>query len=308
MTRSEFLFHIIDKGLHPIQNYRRFKNIVKEAEFVYDENYPDDCTGEFYYDPELIKTETLPVVVNIHGGGFVKGDKKHRTSLCGVYANKGYFVLNINYRLSPKSKFPAGVQDAVKAINYLDTVKDKYNIDLGKVVVTGDSSGAYYATMLVAVTHDETLRTALKCDEVKIMPKCLVSCCGPYDLVSIITSIKLPFDLIWDMGHCLLDSDTFQLKKDFSNMEEYEHIKEISPINWVNEKWGPTLLVMASEDFFCKGQGELLEKKLQEIGVLVDTYKSKKLVDNHCFHLDMYKSVSRKCFNKIFDFLDDYIN
>jgi acetyl esterase/lipase len=304
MTRSEFLFHVIDKALHHIQNYRRFKNIIKEPEFVYDENNPDDCTAEFFYDTELMKTKKLPVLINIHGGGFVKGDKKHRASVSGVYADKGFFVLNVNYRLSPKSRFPAGVQDCVKALNYLLTVKDKYNIDLDKVVLTGDSAGAYYATMLVAVAHDETLRNAIKCDEVKIKPACLLSCCGVYDLVASITLTKVPFNLVWDMGHCLLDNDTFKLKRDFSNMNEYEHIKDISPINWVNENWCPSFLVMSKQDVFCKGQGELLEQKLKDANVPVDTYKSEKFLDNHCFHLDMYKAISRECFEKIFAFLE----
>lgn len=305
MTRSEFLFHIVDKGLHPIQNYRRFKNVVKEDEFIYDENYPDDCRGEFFYDQEVMKKgNKMPIVVNIHGGGFVKGDKKHRYSLSSLYASKGYFVLNVNYRLSPKYKFPSGIVDCVNAVNYLEKVQEKYNLDLGKVAITGDSSGAYYATMVVAVANDKNLKDTLGCEESRVKIACLVGCCGPYDLVASIKLTKLPFDLVWDMGHCLMDDDNFQLKKDFSNISDYKFIKECSPINWVNEKWCPTFLVMASKDILCKGQGELLESKLIEAGVMVDTYKSKNLLDNHCFHLDMYKSVSRDCFDKIFAFME----
>lgn len=308
MTRSELVFHVIDKALHPVQNYRRFKNIIKETDFVYDENYPEDCTCDIYYNPELIKTKKLPIVVNIHGGGFVKGDKKHRTSISGLYASKGYFVLNINYRLSPKAKFPSGIQDSVSAINYLGTLKEKYNIDLDKIVVTGDSAGAYYATMLVAVTHDEDLRDKLNCAQVKYKPACLVSCCGPYDLVSLITTVKLPFDFFWDVGTCLLGSDKFQLEKDFSNIEDYELLKELDPVSRVNENWCPTLLVISEKDIFCRGQGEILENKLKETGILVETFKSKKFVDNHCFHLDMYKSISRRCYKTIFEFMDRVLN
>ncbi len=308
MTRSEFLFVAIDKALHGIQNYRKFKNVVKEDEVVYDDNFPADCTGEFFYDTEVMKKgEKMPVVLNIHGGGFVKGDKKHRFSLSSVYADKGYFVFNINYRLAPKYKFPAGIIDSINAFNYLVTVKDKYNLDLDKVTVTGDSAGAYYAAMIVAVANDEKLREALGCPEAKYKPACLVGCCGPYDLVASITLTKLPFNLVWDIGRCMFDDDNYKLTKDFSNVQEYKYINDMSPINFVNENWCPSFLVISKQDIFCKGQGELLEEKLKNVGVPVETFSSEKLLDNHCFHLDMYKGISKQCYEKIFAFMDKII-
>lgn len=305
MTRSEFLFVVLDKLLHPIQNYQSYKGMVREADFAYDDNYAQDCRGEFYYAPEtLTNGKKVPVILNIHGGGFVKGDKMHRRSLCKSYASHGYFVYNINYRLSPKYKNPSALHDCINAINYLTKIADKYNLDLDKVAVTGDSAGAYYATQLVAVANDEALRKALFCDKIDVKPACLVSFCGPYDLAASISLTKLPFDMVWDIGHCLLDDDTFTLKKDFSNMNDYKLIKEISPINWVNKNWCPCFLVMSEKDIFCGGQGELLEAKLKEAGVYVETYKAKKITDNHCFHLDLYKSISRDCFKHAFAFMD----
>lgn len=308
MTRSKFLFVAIDYLFHPIQNYKRYKGMIREKDFSYDEDYKDECRAEFYYCPETIKSgKKLPVVLNIHGGGFVAGDKMHRRSLCKRYASKGYFVYNINHRLGPKYKFPEGIRDCIKAFNYLKNFAEKYNLDLNKIAVTGDSAGAYYATLMVAVANNDELRESLGCEKMDYKPACLVSFCGPYDLIASITLTKLPFNLLWDMGQCLFDNENFKLEKDFSNIHEYELMREASPIEWVNENWCPAFLVMSEKDIFCKGQGELLEKKLKEAGVRVDTFKSKKIIDNHCFHLDMYKSISKECFKKAFQFMNSIL-
>ncbi len=307
MTRSEFLFAFIDVAFHPGQNYRRYKGMVKSEEFVYDENRPEVCTANYYYDPALLESgKKLPVVLNIHGGGFVKGDKKHRNSLCKRYAKHGYFVMNINYALGPKEPFPQMIYDVAKALNYLEKTAEEYNIDLAKVCVTGDSAGAYLATYLVALANNPELVKTLGVDEIKVKPAILVSFCGPYDLVKSVTTVKLPFNLVWDIGRCTMGLD-FGLKKDFSNMNEYKYINEICPSNFVNSSWCPSFLVMAEKDIFCSGQGELLTEQLKEAGVEVETFASHSFGDNHCFHMDMYKKISKECFVEVFKFMDAHL-
>ena len=306
MTRSEFLFTAIDVLFHPAQNYRRYKGIVKEKEFAYDESRPDECNGEIYYDPALLGEKKLPVVLNIHGGGFVKGDKKHRKSLCKRFAHHGYFTVNINYGLSPRRAFPVPLADCVNALNYLTVLAEKYNIDLDKVCVTGDSAGAYCATQLVSLANSEEQRAALNIPEFKVKPALLVSFCGPYDLIASIELTKLPFNLVWDIGRCYLGAD-FGLKKDFSNIKDYPYIKEICPSNFVNSNWCPSFLVMSKKDIFCKGQGEILAKLLIDAGVETETYSSTKFIDNHCFHMNMWTKPSKECFEKVFAFMDKHL-
>lgn len=307
MTRSEFLFVIIDIMCHPSQNYRRYKGIVKSEEFVYDEKRPHACTAEYYYDPELIKSgKKLPVVLNVHGGGFVKGDKKHRHSLCKRFAKHGYFVMNINYALGPKEPFPQPVIDGANALNYLEKTAEQYNIDLGRVCVTGDSAGAYMATYMEAMATNKALCEKIGAPEIKIKPAVLLSFCGPYDLMSCITDVKLPFHIVWDIGRCYIGKD-FGLKKDLSNINDYKYLHEIAPSDFVNSDWCPSFLVMAEQDIFCKGQGDILEQKLKDNGVEVAAFRSTKIWDNHCFHMDMYKKISKECFRQAFDFLDAHL-
>lgn len=311
MTRSGFLFYVIDVCFHPFQNYRRYKGMIREKDFAYDPSRPDDCKMEYYYNPELLEDakkngKKLPVVLNIHGGGFVKGDKKHRHSLCKRYAHNGYFVVNINYGLGPKDCYPQGVIDCANALNYLEKTAEDYPIDLKRVCVTGDSAGAYCATYLTAMAYSEGLCEKIGAPEIKVKPAVLASFCGPYDLVTSITTVKLPFGLLWDIGRCFLGFE-FGLKKDYSNIYDYPYINEICPSNLVNSNWCPTFLVMSKKDIFCKGQGEILEKLLKDANVEVESFSSEKMMDNHCFHLDMYKKISENCYKQVFAFLDKHL-
>lgn len=307
MTRSEFLFVLIDILCNPLQNYRRYKGITMEKDvFVYDENYPEECVGQIYYDPKLVGEgkPLLPVVINVHGGGFVKGDMRYRKSLSKRFASHGYFTININYRLSPKYQFPEALKDCAKALNYVEVLAKKYNIDVNKVCVTGDSAGAHYATQMVAMSANPELVEKIGAPEIKVKPAVLASFCGPYDLVKSISLTKLPFNMVWDIGRCYMDNESFKLKKDFSNIDGYPNLECASPINWVNDKWCPSFLAMSKKDIFCKGQGELLKEKLDACGVENETFSSEKFIDNHCFHLNFWTKISKECFRKAFAFID----
>lgn len=298
MNRSEFIFTVIDVLFHIPQNYIRYKDIESEKDIVYSEIDPEFCKMDIYYKKGA--RTPMPVIVNIHGGGFVKGDKKHRISISHMYAERGWFVANINYRLSPKYVFPAAVEDVVNAVNYLTELKKRFDLNLDKVVLTGDSAGAYFAAETEAVVTDDALRQRLGIPECVVKPAGLALFCGPYDLLAALNS-KLPFGLLKSIAESFMG---IKLNKDLSNLSEYEHLKDIAPIDYVNPAWPPTVLTMAAKDVFCKGHGEAMYKKLTEAGVKVSEHHSVKLIDNHCYHFNYWVKASKEAMAMVFGFLD----
>ena len=233
---------------------------------------------------------------------------RYRKSLCKRYASHGYFVFNINYRLSPKYKFPSANIDCANAMNYLLVLAEKYNIDLNRVCVTGDSAGAHFASQIVAMYSDEKLCKAIGAPEIKVKPKVFLGFCGIYDIIQCINGVKVPFHIVWDTVRCYFKEDNFSLNKDFSNLNEIENLEYASPMNWVNDKWCPTFLAISGIDIFCKGQGELLKQKLDEYGVENDVIIANKSLDNHCYHFNYWTKSSKDCFKKAFEFLDKVLN
>ncbi|MGX2949908.1 alpha/beta hydrolase fold domain-containing protein [Ursidibacter sp. B-7004-1] len=90
-----------------------------------------------------------PVVIAIHGGGFVIGDKytgevnPQMSSL-----TRGYAVVSINYRLAQEAPFPAAVNDVKAAVRFIKANAEKYQLDPTKIIAWGDSAGANLASML----------------------------------------------------------------------------------------------------------------------------------------------------------------
>lgn len=107
------------------------------------------------YLPEIKKAK-YPVIVFIHGGAWISGDKRENFSLPILRGLKeGYAVVSINYRLSGEATFPAAIEDAKAAIRYIKANAQKYKLDSDKIIVFGRSSGANIAA-LVGTTSGTT--------------------------------------------------------------------------------------------------------------------------------------------------------
>lgn len=90
----------------------------------------------------------FPVIVSIHGGGFISGDKASgelTPVLTGL--TRSYAVVSINYRLSQEAQFPAQIEDVKAAIRYLRANATVYNLDPDRIAVWGGSAGGNLAAL-----------------------------------------------------------------------------------------------------------------------------------------------------------------
>ncbi len=89
----------------------------------------------------------FPVVINIHGGGFMVGDKAN-PALGDELLAAGYAVASINYRLAGEAKYPAQIQDAKAAVRFLRANAAQYNLDPERFTAFGQSAGGNLAATL----------------------------------------------------------------------------------------------------------------------------------------------------------------
>lgn len=90
----------------------------------------------------------FPLVVFIHGGAFMMGNKEMEASNAAVLVAQGYAAVSINYRLSGEAKFPAQIQDCKAAIRFLRANATKYKINPDKIASWGASAGGNLAALL----------------------------------------------------------------------------------------------------------------------------------------------------------------
>ncbi len=89
----------------------------------------------------------FPVVIDIHPGGFMMGDKSN-PALTDELLAAGYAVASINYRLAAEAKCPAQIQDAKAAVRFLRANAAKYNLDPERFAAFGQSAGGNLAATL----------------------------------------------------------------------------------------------------------------------------------------------------------------
>src|SRR5215475_219392 len=83
----------------------------------------------------------FPVVVYLHGGGWVTGSPQSHRKLGMQFAEAGFLTINVDYRLAPEHPFPAGLDDCVFAIKWAGENAKKWGGDANRIAVGGDSAG-----------------------------------------------------------------------------------------------------------------------------------------------------------------------
>jgi acetyl esterase/lipase len=87
----------------------------------------------------------VPVLMMIHGGGWVLGTKESQLLRALPYLEAGWAVVNVTYRLVQVSRAPAAVEDCLCALQWIARNAENYNFDLSRIVTTGNSAGGHLA-------------------------------------------------------------------------------------------------------------------------------------------------------------------
>lgn len=105
--------------------------------------------------------EPRPLVVYLHGGGFVLGDLDSHDSTCRRLAEiADVAVLAVDYRLAPESPGPAAMHDAVAAVEWTRRHPELVGADGPAVALAGDSAGAAIALLAAVELRDRSMPTA----------------------------------------------------------------------------------------------------------------------------------------------------
>lgn len=133
---------------------------------------PDEGEGPF------------PLIVFVHGGGWVSGDKRENT-MPGVFKfpSQGYAVACVEYRLVPDVRWPEPLEDVRAAIRFLRAHALEYNLKADKIAIMGNSAGGHLSCMVSALAGRPMLngRRYGNLDQSDAV-QCLISVYSPTDL------------------------------------------------------------------------------------------------------------------------------
>ena len=194
-------------------------------------------------------------LVYFHGGGWVIGDLDTHHAFCHALAKtSGCLVVAVDYRLAPEHRYPAAVEDAYAATQWIVENSALIQADADRFAVCGDSAGGHLAAVVSLMARDRK---------------------GP--------RIDLQI-LIYPIADCRFDTPSYEENRDgymltrdlmkwfwnhFINDDRETDDPYVSPLRAKNFSNLPPALILTAEYDPLRDEGEAYGKKLQEAGVNV---------------------------------------
>lgn len=101
------------------------------------------------YEPTAASASPRPVLVCVHGGGFIRGDKSAKANAGWCFARQGFVTAAPNYRLAPESRWPSGPEDVAAVVRWVAEHAGSFGGDPQRIVLMGESAGAAHVAAAV---------------------------------------------------------------------------------------------------------------------------------------------------------------
>ena len=240
------------------------------------------------YSPKQL-AGPVPALIFIHGGAWKKGKRSDYHYYCVKFAERGYVVATITYRLLPKHAFPAAVEDAKCAVRWMRANAGKLHVNPNLIGAIGGSAGGHLAMMVGYSSDVPELEGHGGHPGVSSRVQAVVDLYGPTDLTT-------PFAVNNPTAINFLGG-----RKIGEARKQYELA---SPITHVTKDDPPTLIFHGSIDETVPvAQSDMLTKKLKAVGVPV-TYDR---LTGWPHTMDAAAVVNRRCRRLMNRFFDKYL-
>ncbi|WP_051207802.1 alpha/beta hydrolase [Butyrivibrio sp. AE3006] len=113
------------------------------------------------FEPIVAPGTELPVIINIHGGGLIDGNKNLSTGFCRQIAKRGYLVCSLEYRLIPNVRVYEQFDDVCAGMDCVGRKLVEFDVDFTRIYLVAESAGAYLATYVAAMKKSKALQDAI---------------------------------------------------------------------------------------------------------------------------------------------------
>lgn len=113
------------------------------------------------FEPTVPPGTELPVIVNIHGGALIMGNKDFSVGFCRQLAHRGYLVCSLEYRLIPDVRVYEQFDDICAGMDCVGRKLVEFDVDFTRIYLAAESAGAYLATYAAAMKQSKTLQEVI---------------------------------------------------------------------------------------------------------------------------------------------------
>lgn len=238
-----------DKSKHEKQNPPQNIEIISDIAYIDDGNYYHKL--DVMYPNNISENDKLPVIIDIHGGGWMYGDKGLNENYCRALADRGYVVFDINYRLVPDVNVNEQIKDVMSALKWIGENINNYPCDRENIMLTGDSAGGMLASYASVLLQSEELRDIFDTESADIKLTALV--------------LTSPVSYMKDGGWFSVYTKPLW-GKNYKNSKTYNYMDFDEILPFSNEM-PPTYLITSSGDTLAEKQTIQLYELLKKNGV-----------------------------------------
>lgn len=208
-----------------------------EKGHLLDVYYPEEHEGK------------LPLIIDVHGGGWLYGYKEINKHYCFSLAKRGFCVVSINYRLADKVRFIEQLRDVFFAFRWIDGNMNAYPADMQNVFLTGDSAGGHLVCLASAINISESLMKKFDLQNNNLNFKCIGATSPIIDLIDRNPILNINLNVLLDRPY---------KKADCYELMRFENIVSADL---------PPFYIVTSEGDFVQKQGIRLHEILNTLGV-----------------------------------------
>ncbi|RCW16700.1 lipase [Streptococcus gallolyticus] len=236
-----------------------------------------------------VHAETIPTIINIHGGGWVYGSKETYQFFGLSLAKNGFAFINFNYQLAPEVEFPGELDDVNRAMHWVAEHGRDYHLDLEHVFIIGDSAGGQMAVQYLTILTNDDFRQKFGYEKPNFTVRAAAINCGA-------SFITLP-GIIEGAPKAYFTEDVLQHKMDMLLTEHY-----------ITSDLPPLLLTTANQDFIrdctIRLDGFLLAKNIEHE---LRSYGTPEDPRAHVFNYNVKDPLATTCNLEIINFFKRYI-
>ena len=279
-----------------------FKEISNRVTLIRNVSYPSEYKENFVdiYLPKN-NAEPLPVVLWIHGGGFVGGHKEDVEMYAMALADEGIAVVCMDYRRAPEAKYPTPIIQTEDAYRWLVEVADEYSFDLNHFVLAGDSAGAHIAAQFASIQSNPEYADEMGFEQLVPLHtfRAILLFCGPFDVADMDESSN-------PIANFLIGKAAWAYFGTEDWVEQFAFQTTIT--NHITSDFPTTFITDGNVSSF-EEHGRELADTLEEYGVLVETYfiPIDTAKAEHEYQFIMNTDVGKESFDRVVRFLREHV-
>lgn len=251
---------------------------------------------DIYYTRDV--KESQATIVSVHGGAWVYGTKEVYQYYCMGLAQRGFTVVNFNYRLAPEHRYPAALEDINQVFCFLKEHGKEYYVDTDNLFVVGDSAGAQLASQYLAVFTNPEFAGMFDfaIPEVKIRAAALN--CGIYDIKRC-AEFQLHKTILEYVGEDILNKAS----------EGREVLESLDVMKYITADFPPVFIMSAYHDFLLENARPMYEHlKALHVPCRIKIYGSREREDiAHVFHINCRLAEAVQCNDEECEFFREYV-